>query len=743
MAGQPDRERLILVSNRLPLKLERAGDGWRAEPTIGGLAKGLSRPHRESGGTWVGWPGTADLSGELPADVVAALAEHGMRGVPLDERELEAYYLRTANRVIWPLFHYFTDRVHFDQGDWEVYREVNRRFAEAAAEEAGPDDLVFVQDFHLMLVPQMLRELRPELRIGFFLHIPFPSSEILRVFPPRAELLRGLLGADVVAFHTLDYLRHFRSAAQRVLGVDALSSTIPFEARRVRLLAEPLGIESADWRRDASDPEFAAAMAEMRDAVGDRRLILGVERLDYTKGIPERLRAFRDLLDRNPELVEEVVMVQIAVPSRTEAEEYRDLRDEVDRLVGEINGTFGRPGLQPLQYQFRGMDAVRLNALYRLADVAFVTPLRDGLNLVAKEFVAARADDSGVLILSEFTGVVWELGEALQVNPFDPDAMVATLERALAMPAAEQAARMAPMRQRIAEADVHHWTQSCLDAIRAGGRERRPRTLDDDAVAALLHRWTEATDRVLFLDYDGTLRPFTAQPAEARPDEALLDLLGALAARVETWVVSGREMPVLEEWLGETGCGLVAEHGAFERAPGPPSPARTQRTHPQAWRDAVHRVMVAFTKRVPGTLIEEKPLGLAWHYRAAHPGLGAWQARELALHVSEVGSGLGIEVLRGNKVVEVRPSGISKGQAVDTLLAGRRSAPDFVLAAGDDATDESLFRTLAEPAVTVLVGERDSAARWRIDDCAALRGLLQRMLAALPEDEERRAGAPR
>ena len=737
----PPTERLILVSNRLPVVLEPDGESWQARPAAGGLATGLSRPHRESGGCWIGWPGIPTEE-ELDARLQRTLAERGMRGVALTPEEHERYYTRVCNRCIWPLFHYFTDRVHFDSGDWEVYRAVNERFARAVAEEAREGDLVFVQDFHLMLVPQLLRELRPELRIGFFLHIPFPSSEILRVFPPRDEVSRGLLGADLVAFHTLDYLRHFRSAVQRVLGLEAFTSEIPFEGRRVRLAAEALGIEADAWQRDvAEDPIFARAMGELREALNGRKLVLGVERLDYTKGIPERLRAFRDLLARDPSRVERVMMVQVAVPSRTEAEEYRDLKDEVDRLVGEVNGTFGRPGLQPLHYQFRGVDATHLNALYRMADVSLVTPLRDGLNLVAKEYVASRPDSSGVLVLSEFAGAAWELGEALHVNPFDSVAMVEALERALAMTPEEQAHRMAPMRRRIAEMDVHHWTRRCLAAIRGTRGGATPRPLDGAGRAELEGRWREARRRAVFLDYDGTLRAFTARPEDARPDAELIGKLAGLAEApgVEAWIVSGRPPEVLAEWLGETGCGLIGEHGAWLRAPGAGAFERAQFPEPGEWQTSVRSVMEQFARRVPGSLIEEKPLGLAWHYRSADVRIGAWQARELALHLTEVCSGSGLEVLRGSKVVEVRPSGISKGTAVGALLA-EGETHDLVLAAGDDMTDETLFRALPPPAITVLVGERESAARWRLPGPEDLVELVVDLVRAATPREEGQAG---
>jgi len=717
-------ERLILVSNRLPVVLRRTADGLESEIAPGGLASGLSRPHQSSGGSWIGWPGITTDDGELSEEVQSTLTELGMKGVGLSEEEHERYYSRTSNRCIWPLFHYFTERVNFDAEDWDSYVAVNRKFADAVLEEASPGDLVFVQDFHLMLVPAMLRAARPDLRIGFFLHIPFPSSEVFRIFPKRREVLEGLLGADMVAFHTLDYVRNFRGSVRRVLGVETSTSEIYYGERQVQLLAQPLGIDSKSWQQAVEKNEVQEKIGRLIEAAGGRRIILGVERLDYTKGVPERLRAFRDLLARDHSLVERVMMIQIAVPSRVEVEEYRELKDEVDRIAGGINSEFGRPGLQPLHYQYRGVSPDTLAGMYLLADVAMVTPLRDGLNLVAKEFVASRIDDSGVLVLSEFTGAAWELGEALQVNPFDPQEMADTLEQALAMPPAEQARRMSAMRARVMKNDVHVWTENCLRAIRAGVQKSPPPHLDGSVLEQMGAAWEQASRRAAFLDYDGTLREFTQRPEDATPSAETLELLAKLAAQPNTdvWVVSGRSCDVLDSWLGETGVGMIAEHGAFVRRPDEADFGRLLGEPSLEWRESVIKIMQAFCDRVPGSLLEQKPLGLAWHYRASDPSLSTWQARELYQHLGEVLGGQGLEIMRGSKVIEVRPAAVNKASAVIAVLQERGA--DCLFAAGDDVTDETMFRALPASAVSVLIGERPSAARFRLSHPAALRDLL-------------------
>lgn len=722
--------RLFLVSNRLPITMEQRADGLHVQMSAGGLATGLAGLHKESGGAWIGWPGLATDDGTLTDTMQNALAQEKLVGVGLSEGEHKGYYQNLSNQCIWPLFHYFKERMHFQEQDWEQYVAINRRFADTVLAQVGDNDTVFVQDFHLMLLPRMLREARPDLRIGFFLHIPFPSSEVFRIFPRREELLQGVLGADLIAFHTMGYVRHFRSSVAHVLGIETQTTRILTEGREVKLLAQPLAIDSNLWEpHDAEqEKEIAEFESYLEQTSNGRRMILGVERLDYTKGIPERMVAFREFLRKGPSRVERVMMVQVAVPSRADVSDYAELKDEVDRLAGSINSEFGRPGLQPLHYLYQSIPPAQLRALYRTADVALVTPLRDGLNLVAKEFVASRHLDDGVLLLGESTGASWELGEALRVNPFDTSDMVRQLERALAMPKEEQIQRMKPMRARVGSLNVEGWAKKCLSAIRSSHRSGpAPKILGTAAHQNLKRHWQEglAEGNTIFLDYDGTLREFTQAPLDAKPTPAILKTLKLLADQVNVnpWVVSGRSADLLAEWIGDTGVGLVAEHGAFIRPPGAKEFLPLFNVGRLLWKDEARSILEDFTARVPGSRIEEKTVGIAWHYREADPILGAWQAKELFQHLAEMFMDQGVQVMRGARVLEVRPAGISKGQALRKIL-GEGNPPGFVLAVGDDQTDESMFRELGESDWILLIGNRPSAAPWRLDSPADCRALL-------------------
>lgn len=730
----PDADgRLILVSNRLPVVLNQEEEKWQLRMAAGGLATGLRRPHRESQGLWIGWPGVVSPDGELEDNVHQLLRSKGMVGVGLDEEEYDQYYTHCSNRCLWPLFHYFPERMSFDAKYWQTYRDVNRKFADVVLKEVRPNDIVFVQDFHLTLLPRLLREAMPQLRIGFFLHIPFPSSEIYRIFARREEVLNGILGADVVAFHTLGYVRHFRSAVRHLLGLETRSTTVRHHGRNVRLLAQPLGIEPQDWLDPGAEleSEVKKEIKTLKQAVAGRRIILGVERLDYTKGVPERLKAFAALLEENPSLVKEVMMIQIAVPSRVEVEEYKYLRDEVDRLAGKINSEFGQPGLQALHYQFRGVRPSVLRALYRLADVCLVTPLRDGLNLVAKEFVASRLEDNGVLVLGENTGAAWELGEALRVNSHDEEAMLATLKRALNMPEDERRRRMKPMRQRVADANVHVWAERCLNAIRKAAPADPPQTFGKTQLKRFTAEQEKTDGTVMFLDYDGTLREFTARPYDAAPTAEILELVKGLANTpgLQTWIISGRSQQVLTNWLGGTGAGLVAEHGAQIRRPGCGVFESLVGELNLDWRPEVRQIMTEFAARVPHSRVEEKPLGLAWHFRDARPEQSMWQARELFQHLEEMLQDRSAEVMRGNQVIEVRPVGVSKGAAVRRILGDCQLTQPTVMAVGDDVTDESMFLDLPPSAWTILVGSRDSAARYCVADPAECRRMLDMVRA--------------
>jgi trehalose 6-phosphate synthase/phosphatase len=740
MATVSEVARLLIVSNRLPVTV-RAGEG---EPVVarssGGLATGLDGPHSRSGGIWIGWPGSLEgLGAAARADVERRLAELRLAPVALSADEVARYYEGYANGVLWPLLHYSVARLPAVVSDLEAYEAVNARFADAVAERWREGDVVWVHDYQLMLVPKLLRERIPGARIGFFLHIPFPSSEIFRVLPRRERLLEGVLGADLVGFHAPAYVRHFASSALRLLGAPTRVDRIAWEGRDVRIGVFPMGVDAARFDETARS-EDVRALVESHRAAG-MQLLVGVDRLDYTKGIPRRLLAFETLLRHHPELRERVRLVQVAVPSRENVEAYREYRDEVDALVGRIHGEFATPDWSPIHYLYRALAFEEVVALYRAADAALVTPLRDGMNLVAKEFVAARPDEDGVLVLSEFAGAAAELAEAVLVNPYDVEATAEAMHRALTMPADERQTRMVHLRARVARHDVHWWARTFLGALEAADGPARadvapsPRAAVDAAVA----RAADAARACLLLDYDGTLIPFARTPDLARPDAELCELLARLAALPGTsvHVVSGRRRSTLERWLGALAVGLHAEHGYWSRRPGGEwtslDPGDT------SWREPVRSILRDFSERTPGSLVEEKTVGFAWHWRGAEPELGDEQARELSLHLSTLLSSAPVELLPGDKVLEVRPHGVNKGQVVRGILeGGERGA--LLVALGDDRTDEDLFAAVPADGISVHVGPAPSGASLRVPDVRAARRLLARV-AAEREARARAGGA--
>jgi trehalose 6-phosphate synthase/phosphatase len=724
--------RVLIVANRLPVTVHATEAGMDVQKSSGGLATGLLRPHEQSGGLWIGWSGAPE--DELSETQRAALNEQlgAMRlvSVPLTAEHVARYYEGFSNGVLWPLFHYLLDQIPLQVLDWEPYVEVNELFADIVAEQYQPGDLIWVHDYQLLLLPELLRRRLPHARIGFFLHIPFPSEELFRTLPERDRILRGLLGADLVGFHTPAYLRHFAASLTQILGLTVDIDRVQLPDREVLLGVFPMGVDAESFSALADEPGVQDEARSLRGD-GSLKLLVGVDRLDYTKGIPRRLLAFERMLENHPELREGVRLVQVAVPSRTNVEAYQDFRALVDGLVGRINGAFGTPHWVPVHYIYRGLSEPELVALYLAADVMLVTPLRDGMNLVAKEFVASRTDGDGVLVLSEFAGASWELPEALQVNPYDMEGTAESCYRALTMEEEERRVRLGPLRTRVATYNVHHWAASFLEQLETV--TRRPPTARKTAGSQaareeLVGRLRDSEALLALLDYDGTLVPYTATPELARPDPTLMGLLEALSLRphTELHVVSGRARETLEYWLGALPIALHAEHGFWSRAvnatewvPGGDMNA--------AWREPALSILRDITARTPGSLIEVKSVALAWHYRMADLEAGARRANELRLHLTQLLANQPVEILAGHKVVEIRPHGIHKGRIVPPLPP-ERLASTTVLAMGDDRTDEDLFGALPAEAVTVKVGPGPTQARFRVDGVPAARALLLSLL---------------
>ena len=455
---------LILVSNRLPVTVRQDGGVMSLQQSGGGLATGLRGAREKRGGVWIGWPGEVPGT-ENRATVDRQLKEISAAAVYLTQREQKAFYEDFSNAAIWPVFHDLIEQLPQDIQGWDMYQAVNRKFADAILANYHDGDVIWVNDYHLMLVPQLIREALPKALIGFFLHIPFPPPEVFRVLPPRQELLEGLLGSDLIGFHTRTYANNFLAAAGPLLGVRTTSTGLRSGRRNIRVGAFPMGIDAAAWQKRARSTAVAKEVLALMQDTGKRKMVLGIDRMDYTKGLPRRIHAIERLLQSDPSLANKVRFIQVAFPSRERIESYAGLRRQLNEAVGRINATFGSPRSLPVHLLQRSFSDDEVSALYSAADIMMVTPLRDGMNLVAKEYVASRLHGDGVLILSEFAGAADELREALLVNPYNTESVISALKRAIDMPFDEQVRRMSRLRENVTTRDVHYWTETFLNEL--------------------------------------------------------------------------------------------------------------------------------------------------------------------------------------------------------------------------------------------------------------------------------------
>ncbi|HEV2435738.1 MAG TPA: bifunctional alpha,alpha-trehalose-phosphate synthase (UDP-forming)/trehalose-phosphatase [Verrucomicrobiae bacterium] len=730
--------RLVIVSNRLPFTVSFKEGVPEYKPSAGGLTTGLwsylnRRPPtgpNQPDYLWMGWPGTG-----IPAEHEAAVQTYGAQQfkscpVFLPEESMDRFYLGFCNRTLWPLFHYFPTLARYEEEYWQEYQSVNRRFGEAVVNALQPDDLLWIHDYHLMLLPKLVREKFPEMAIGFFLHIPFPSWEIFRMLPRawREEIIEGLLGASLIGFHTHDYVRYFLTSVLRTAGYEHQLGSLALRDRVVKVDTFPMGVEFDRFAQAAVSRETELQVTDLRQKCAGQKVIFSVDRLDYTKGLINRLRGYELFLKNNPQWHGKVVFVVSVAPSRIGVESYQAMKLELEQTVGRIIGDFGNVHWTPLVYQFRLLTFEEIVPLYRGCDVALITPLRDGMNLVAKEFIASRPDQTGVLILSEMAGAAKEMGEALIINPFHLEDFAQALELALVMPVAEQIHRNKLLEERLRRYDVNRWADDFIQAMlstQTTEAARRARALTGKAQAALIQQYRLATRRALLLDYDGTLVPFAKEPGLARPDEELLKLLATLGADPanEVVIISGRPRRDLEEWFGDLPVALVAEHGVWLRHKS--AEWRMLKTITTEWKDRVRPILQLYVDRLPEAMLEEKEFSLAWHFRRADPEQAPLRAKELLDDLAGYTRNIDVQVLEGNKVIEIRNTGVNKGTAAMEWLTG--NPPEFILSIGDDWTDEDLFRALPPTAWSVRVGLATTAARYYLSSHTVVRRVLREL----------------
>ncbi len=722
-------KRLIIVSNRLPIIVSKKTGKLHYQRSVGGLATGLASFYRSYNSLWVGWPGVAcEKVKDRVDDISRELKKDNCHSVFLPQSLVEQFYHGFCNKTIWPLFHYFSNYAVFSDNLWNAYRRGNQLFAEVLEKLISPNDIVWIHDFHLMLLPLMLRRRFPELTIGFFLHIPFPSSEVFRLMPWRDEVLRGLLGADLVGFHTADYVGHFLSSVRRVLGYEHSFNQVLTERRIIQVDVFPMGIDYKKFRTMAEDSKVIAEIEKIRHRVGDRKIIISVDRLDYTKGILQRLEAFEFFLEKYPQWRGKVTFILLVVPSRIGVEHYAMLKKQLDEMVGRINGKYDTIEWIPIWYLYRAIPQESLSALYAIGDVALITPLRDGMNLVAKEYVASKIHGDGVLILGEMAGAAREMGEALIVNPFDKSQVARTIKYALEMSTEEKAERMIAMQKRLERYDVVRWATDFMDRLVYTKQKQitfRGKKLIGKYEEQLLKEYEKAKHRALFLDYDGTLVCFADKPEKACPDQRLYNILQVLLEdeKNSLVIVSGRDPYTLQQWFSHTPINIIAEHGVWLKE------ARSEwqmiELLDNEWKEKVRPILELYTDRTPGSFIEEKEFSLVWHYRRCDPMLATVRARELKDALLQLIANLEIGVLEGNKVLEVKNTSINKGRAILHWLA--QDDYDFILVIGDDWTDEDMFEVVPDWAYSIKVGFGISKARFRLDDPEEVRALLEKL----------------
>ena len=716
----------IIVSNRLPIQLTKLDNSFEFTPTSGGLATGMNSVHKGQESLWIGWPGidNDDIDKKTWAPLKKSLKKEGYFPVSLNHKEIEDFYYGLSNKSLWPLFHYFIEFSVFDEKQWKSYQKVNQKFADSVLSNIEEGDTVWIHDYQLLLCPKMIKDIRPDVTIGFFLHIPFPSFEIFRIFPWRELLLEGILGADLIGFHTYDYERHFLSSVKRILRKEVSFNRVNLETREVVVNTFPMGIDynkfnnAAQSHLDmgADEKSDLKKQLELHKKGADQgKLILSIDRLDYTKGVVNRIKAFELFLTKYPEYLEKVRLVMLTVPSRSSVSDYQRLKKETDEIVGRVNGKFATINWTPIWYYYRAMAFDDLIDLYMTSDIAMITPVRDGMNLVAKEFVATRVKGDGVLILSEMAGASKELYESVLVNPFDLNQMADALLTAIQMPTEEQQKRNLSMQKRLSRYSVEHWANEFMKALKT-----KHLSLEESSVIkinernqnTIVEKFKSAKKRMIFLDYDGTLVGYHPKPELAIPDEFLIELLKKLInyPQTELAIVSGRDQDFLEKYFGDLSVTLVAEHGYFIKHK--KQNWMSKETQQKNWKEDIIPLLETFTDRTPGTFIEEKKNSLVWHYRKTDPELAAERVVELKTVLSSLISDE-LHLLDGDKVIEVVSGRYNKGTAVSEILSDK--AADFILCFGDDITDEFMFNDLPSHSVNVKVGKKNTQANYCID----------------------------
>lgn len=683
------RRRLIMVSNRLPISFQRnetTGE-WSFTMSSGGLVTALNGIRDEVPFIWIGWLGE-EIAHEEQAKVREKLAqEFNCVPVFLSKEIASRYYNDFSNDILWPIFHYVPvplfrggSEKKFDFRPWDAYKLANKRFAQAVNQVYRDGDYVWVHDYHLMMLPSLLRKRHPRCKIGWFLHTPFPTAEMYRMLPVGNQILEGLLGADLLGFHTYDYARHFISACARVPGSTTSPKGIEWEDHFSDVGVFPIGIDPEHFETILESEATQKRIAELTTKFAGCKIIIGVDRMDYIKGMPHKLLAMERFLAMSPEYRENVILIQIGVPSRTGVQEYQQLAASVDELVGRINGRFGTLQHSPIHYIHRPVTPTELVALYNIADVCLVTSIRDGMNLVSHEYVMCQnrsceplREGPGVLILSEFAGSAQSLSGAIRVNPWSTADMANALRYALSLPLMEREYRQTNLYRYVKTHTASFWGKSFLSDLEYA--VTRPSSASRKLVKLpameVINAYTRSSRRLIVLDYEGTLLDEAHQRSTLAPPKPFVKrILDTLAADQKNTVllVSGHERGVIGSWLHNRRVGVAAESGYYYRLPNESDWQVTTEDTDGSWKRVVRPIMQYFTERTPGSHIETTESSMTWHYGETDPIFGPMQGRDMQVNLEDVLCNLPLEVIQGTNRVEVRLQGITKTVIIDELL---------------------------------------------------------------------------
>lgn len=716
--------RIINISYRLPISLKKKGDKIELKPSDGGLATAIRSLKTE--GKELLWTGVADFSRSDFENGKSQLKEvFKIQPLFLDKTLNNGFYKGFSNAVLWPLFHYFPSFVEFNDDHYQKYIEANQFIADQIATFGREDDVYWIHDYQLIPLAGMLRKEFPKAKIGYFLHIPFPSFELIRLIPKYARnyLLNSMLGADLIGFHTHEYAIHFLNSIQMSEGIRHKQYELRFKHRNIKIGVFPISVDFEKFNSSYEHSLVIKHREELKELYKDKKTIFSVDRLDYTKGIVYRLKGYKKFLQKHPEWRGKIVFQLVAVPSRTDIFRYIERKQMIELLISEINGEYGSMSWTPIVYQYNQLKYHEMLGLYTNCNIALISPLRDGMNLVSKEFVASRKDLNGVLLLSDLTGAAKELTDALLFNPLDENEIADKIHQALEMQPEEQKLRMMRMQKQIKKFDIHHWGNSFMEQlINNTFNHHEPKTLDFESRNHLLSQYQRAKKRLILLDYDGTLTGYKSNPELAVPESEILEIINGLSKQTgnQVAIVSGRKKETLDEWFGHLPVVLIAEHGAYVK--------RTQWkaciTEKPNWTSGVKGILNAYTESCEGSFIEEKSYSLGWHYRNCREENGFAQSRDLLKTLDRYLSDSNATIVDGNKIIEIKPIQFNKGQTV--LMAFDISEFDFILVIGDDKTDEDMFDALNPyGAHSIKVGKSGSNALYRLETIQMVISMLQ------------------